>query len=85
MDKRQRDEMWKEILLTVISTVVFLAIYWIQTMPDWKREALLMEIKHRLQSARETGVSLAHRTEIENFRREISAYEHEMRRQNNAG
>jgi hypothetical protein len=82
MDKKSADDLTREIILTLITTGIFLAMYWIQEMPEWKREALIMEIKSRFQRARETGISLAHRTEIEKFRQEISAYEHEMRRRN---
>lgn len=82
MDQSKKDELTKEIILTLLTTAIFLAMYWLQEMPEWKREALIAELKNRFQRARETGVSLAHRTEIEQFRQEISAYEHEMRRKN---
>jgi len=85
MDKKQTDELTKEIVLTVLSTAIFLAMYWLQTMPEWKREMLLTELRSRLVQVRETGISFAHRTEIEKFRAEISAWEHEERRKNNAG
>jgi hypothetical protein len=84
MDSNRKDELTKEIILTLVTTGIFLAMYWIQEMPEWKREALIMELKSRFQRARETGISLAHRTEIEKFRNEISTWEHEQRR-NNAG
>jgi len=84
MDKKQSDEMTKEIILTVVSTLIFLAMYWVQTMPEWKREMLLTELRTRFQNVRESGISLAHRTEIEKFRAEMSAWEHEERRKNNA-
>jgi hypothetical protein len=82
MDSNRKDEMIREIILTLVTTGIFLALYWIQEMPEWKREALIMELKSRFQSVRKSGISLAHRAEIEKFRQEISAYEHEMRRKN---
>jgi hypothetical protein len=84
MDKKQADELTKEIVLTVVSTLVFLAMYWVQTMPEWKREMLLTELRTRLTSVRESGLSLSHRTQIEQFRAEMSAWEHEERRKYNA-
>lgn len=84
MDKKASDDLTKEIILTLLTTGIFLAMYWLQEMPEWKRDMLIKEAKSRFQRVRETGVSLAHRTEIEKFRAEISAYEHEQRR-NNAG
>jgi hypothetical protein len=82
MDPSKRDELVKELIITLLTTGIILAMYWLQEMPEWKREALIMELKSRFQRARETGLSLAHRAEIEKFRQEISAYEHEMRRKN---
>jgi len=84
MDKKQADELTKEVVLTVVSTLVFLAMYYLQTMPEWKREMLLTELRRRLVTVRESGLSLSHRTQIEQFRAEISAWEHEERRKHNA-
>lgn len=82
MDKKTSDDLTKEIILTLLTTGIFLAMYWLQEMPEWKREMLMKDLRNRFQRVRETGLSLAHRTEIEKFRQEISAYEHEMRRKN---
>jgi hypothetical protein len=84
MDKKSTDELTKEIVLTVLSTAIFLAMYWLQTMPEWKREMLLTELQTRFRRVRETGLSLAHRTEIEQFNASVSAWEHEERRRHNA-
>lgn len=80
MDKKTSDDLTKEIILTLLTTGIFLAMYWLQEMPDWKREMLLTELRTRFLRARVPGISLLHRAEIEKFRTEISAWEHEERR-----
>jgi hypothetical protein len=69
-----------EMLMTFLTTLLFLAMYWWSTLPDWKREMLLMELRKRVQIPVRDGLSLADRLVLEEFRREISRYEHARKR-----
>jgi hypothetical protein len=83
MDEGQRKQIQAELVMTLLSTLLFLVIYWWSTLPEWKREALLMEIRHRLTVPIRDGLSLADRLTLEQFRLEMSQWEHQRRR--NAG
>jgi hypothetical protein len=69
-----------EMLMTFLTTILFLGMYWWSTLPDWKREMLLMELRKRVQIPVRDGLSLADRLVLEEFRREISRYEHARKR-----
>lgn len=82
MDEGQRAQMKSEMLMTLLTTILFLAMYWWSTLPEWKREMALREIRQRLTIPPPMGLSLADRLALEQFRMEISRWEHARKRDN---
>jgi hypothetical protein len=81
VDEAQRKQMQAEMIMTLLSTLIFLVLYWWSTLPEWKREALLMELRQRLRlPKRGDGLSLADRLTLNQFRLEMSRWEHARKR-----
>jgi hypothetical protein len=71
-----------EWIMKLIITVIVLLMSWISSLPDWKREMLINEVKSRITPVFSDGLSLEHREILEKFRQEMSAWEHKQRREN---
>jgi hypothetical protein len=76
MDKSQRDQMTTELIISLLSSLLFLAIYWWTTLPDWKQKAVLTGIGQFLQGIQESNGELEIQLEVDRFRKEISEWEH---------
>ena len=75
------EEKKAQIISELIATLLVLLMYWVSMTPEWKLEMYLRMVQDRLRiSARRDGLSQNHRMELEKFRREISAWEAERRR-----
>lgn len=85
MDNTVKQQMQMELFLTLITTLLFLVMYWWSTLPEWKREAVIMDLKHRIKVRPIGGLSLADRLALEQFRAEISRWEHARKRDNGLG
>lgn len=81
-EQEQRRTIQQEIVLTIVSTAVFIAMYYlIYLIQDpVKREQIFREVKRRL---RPVVVPDRFQVEVQRFRAEISKWEHAQRR--NAG
>lgn len=82
MDKSQAQQMQMELLMTLLTTLLFLAMYWWSTLPEWKQEMVIREVKSHLRVPVIGGMSLADRIQIEQFRAEMSRWEHARKRDN---
>jgi hypothetical protein len=80
MDKGQRDQMTMELTLTLLSTLLFLALYWIVSMPEWKRDLLVMEIREALTVRVADELTVEQLAILHRFRQEISRWEHDNAR-----
>ena len=77
------ERMKTELVMTLATTLLFLGMYWWTSLPEWKREMYLMELRHRLQKLRVGDtLSLGDRLIIEKFRQEFSRWEHARKRDN---
>jgi hypothetical protein len=85
MDEAQRKQLQAELIMTLLSTVLFLLIYWWTTLPEWKREMFLAELRNRFTIRPMGGLSLADRLALEEFRREISRWENARKRDDGMG
>jgi hypothetical protein len=74
MDKEMKDRIVYEIAVTSIGTVLFLAIWWVAEMPEWKRKAILLRLKSSPMIS--DGLTALERSEIRSFMQEISRWEH---------
>jgi hypothetical protein len=72
MEPSQKDELIFQVLLTVLTTVLFIGMYWISSLPEWKREALLMELQSRLQVHVSDELTPEQRKILRDFSREVS-------------
>ena len=82
MDDAVRKQMQMEMLMTLLTTLLFLAMYWWSSLPEWKREAILMDVRSRFPVRAHDGLTLAERLQVEQFRQEISRWEHASKRNN---
>jgi len=80
VDKAQAAQLKTELIITLVTTLLFLAMYWWATLPEWKREALIIQLRSMVKVKRRGGLSLVDRLEIEKFRAEISRWEHARKR-----
>lgn len=85
MDRKTAEQFQSELLLMLISTLLMIAIYWWFALPEWKKEAIQMDLKKRMQIRVVDGLSLTDRLTLEQFRREISRWEHARKRDNTMG
>lgn len=69
----------QELILTLISTTGVLVIYWFQGMDDAERQVIIDRVKLYVRPRQRADKFKA---EIQKFRQEISAWEHEQRRRN---
>jgi hypothetical protein len=82
VDDAVRKQMQMELLMTLLTTLLFLGMYWWSTLPEWKRQGLVMELRSHFPPRVSGGLSLADRLQIEQFRQEISRWEHASKRNN---
>jgi hypothetical protein len=76
MDKSQRDQITMELTLTLLSTLLFLGLYWLTSMPEWRRELLIMEVRERFAAKVADELTVDQLAIIHRFRQEITAWEH---------
>lgn len=67
----------QDLILTLISSLGVLVIYWFQGMDDVERQVIIDRVKQRIQPQIKAD---KFKMEIQKFRQEISAWEHEQRR-----
>ena len=72
-------EFLQELIMMTVSSILFLLIYYFQTLPEWKRDLLIQEILHRVRHPRRGD---KFKTEVQEFRKEISSWEHSQRARN---
>lgn len=82
MDTNSRNQMTAELLMTLLTTLLFLAMYWWSTLSEWKREMILIGLRKRLTVPQIGTLSLADRLALEQFRMEMSRWEHARQRDN---
>lgn len=75
--KEQDKKFLQEIILTLLSSAGVVLIYWFQGMDDAERQLIIERVKRRVRPAERAD---QFKTEIARFRQEISAWEHEQRR-----
>lgn len=74
MDKEMQDRILYELIVTTIGTALFLLIWWVIEMPEWKRRALMEKI--RPMAVAKDGLTALQRMEIRKFMQELSRWDH---------
>lgn len=75
--KEQDKKFLQEIILTLLSSAGVVLIYWFQGMDDAERQLIIDRVKQRMRPKQRAD---KFKMEILKFRAEISAWEHEQRR-----
>lgn len=68
-----------ERLIQLITTLLILALSWLSMQPEWKLKMYREFLLSKLHLAGEETAPIDHTYAVNNFRREISAYEHAER------
>ena len=70
-----RQQITKEIVLTLITTGLFLLIWWLMEMPEWQRRHLMDALRAPLAPVR-ARLDMPTETAVRDLRRSISEWEH---------
>jgi hypothetical protein len=76
MDKDQRRQVAIDLTVTLVTTFLILAIWWIAELPEWKRQALMGVVLHRIQSRPSDGLGPLDKLDLASFRIAVSKYSH---------
>lgn len=81
MRQEMKDRIVYEIIVTAVGTVMFLGIWYLAEMPEWRRKEWYTRVKNwRIPPPNDSFT-----TEIQKFRTQVTAWEHEMMRKKNNG
>lgn len=83
MNKEQKDELKVQLILMGISLLLTLLVYWVASLPEWKRKMFLTELRKRLSPV--IDVTTEADSQVRRFRQEISRWEHEQKAKNRKG
>jgi hypothetical protein len=79
---KKQDDKTREALMELLATGLIVVMYWVSMQPEWKLEMYFRQIANRFRlnlSRDRDELPLRHRVEIEKFRKEISAWEHDQK------
>ena len=69
------EQLKREIILTLVSSLLFVGIWYLTEMPEWKRQALLARLRGTVQVKTEDGLSIMDLLTLAKFRTEVSNYD----------
>lgn len=76
MDKKQRQQMAADLIITIITTLIILLIWYVAETPDWKRQALFKRAMDKVNPHVPSGLSPGEMMDLAAFRIEVSKYSH---------
>lgn len=76
MDRDQRRQVAVDLTVTLVTTFLILAIWWVAELPEWKREALMGAVLHRIQPRQSDGLGPLDKLDLAAFRIQVSKYSH---------